>query len=591
MPARGAQIRFDRIREVYGRPGTPIYATPVLLTYLVVQTVALLWRLVDVQRALIWAGVMLLVQLCFGLLLWRFHHRVRTDDELPTWASVRTAFEAIHGLAWASSAALLLRPGEPVALLGVMVTLVGLVTANAASLAVHVPSVIAFVTAAMAPAIVILSLGHGGPPEVYAAIMLFTTLLAVVANALRMSAVYDEGIRLRLDLKQQVEQRRALQEIAEAARLEAENAAAERNRFFGAASHDLRQPVHALGLYASLLRRDPPARERRELIANVAACVDSLERLFNAILGVARAADSDRRKDVVAMELQDLIDRVVLQLKPEAEARGLRLRVRRTSARVEADPGDLERILTNLVANGIRYTERGGVLVGARRRGRGVDLIVVDTGVGLREEDQQRIFEPFYQVGVPQRDRDQGFGLGLATVRQLCLRHGYEIDVCSQFGWGARFRVSLPPATQETRLAPAAAAADEVPDKLNVLLVEDDPLVADAVRRILEAWDVTVHVSATAEGGLAVLRRAGPGRWHALLDYRLPGGFTGLELAEEIRTHHGAGVRITLITGEADPAVFEAAKRSGFLVLQKPLRPIRLRALLGSELALTAPAS
>jgi CheY-like chemotaxis protein len=340
------------------------------------------------------------------------------------------------------------------------------------------------------------------------------------------------------------------------------------------------------------LRRDPPGRERRELIANVAACVDSLERLFNAILGVARAADSDRRKDVVAMELQDLIDRVVLQLKPEAEARGLRLRVRRTSARVEADPGDLERILTNLVANGIRYAEHGGVLVGARRRARGVDLIVVDTGVGLREEDQQRIFEPFYQVGVPQRDRDQGFGLGLATVRQLCLRHGYEIDVRSKFGRGARFRISLPPARQETRPAPVAAAApDLVAEKLNVLLVEDDPLVADAVRRILEAWDVTVHVSATAEGGLALLRRAGSRRWHALLDYRLPGGLTGLELAEEIRTQHGAAVRITLITGEADPAIFEAAKRSGFLVLQKPLRPIRLRALLGSEGALTATAS
>jgi signal transduction histidine kinase len=573
-----AQVRSDRIRELFGRPGTPVYAPPILLAYLAVQTGALIWWVGDRPRILVWIALMLLVEFGFGMLLRRFHHRAPPDSELPAWARARVQFETIHGAAWASSAFLLHRPGEPVTLLSVMVTLAGLATANAASLAVHTPSAIAFVIGALAPAAVILMLRQVGQPEIYAAIMLLTTLIAVIANAVRMASVYDEGIRLRLDLGQQVEERKALQEAAE-------ESSAERNRFFGAASHDLRQPVHALGLYASLLRQDPPARERRELIANVIACVDSLERLFNAILAVSRASEPDGRRPMTSVGLQEVIDRVVLQLRPQVEARGLRLRAPRTRVRVQADPEVLERILTNLLSNAIRYTEAGGVLVGVRRAGPEVRLVVADTGIGLGEEDQQRIFEPFYQVGLPQRDREQGFGLGLATVSQLCRTYDYGLSVRSKLTRGALFQVSLPRSTAPaSRPAPEVTPDPPVLDRLTVLLVEDDRLVADAVRRILEAWDVQVHMCSSGKDGLALLEQRPPReRWHALLDYRLPGELTGLQLAEEIRRRHSDAVRVTLITGEADPGLFEAAAARGFVVLQKPLRPIRLRALLSAE--------
>jgi len=255
---------------------------------------------------------------------------------------------------------------------------------------------------------------------------------------------------------------------------------------------------------------------------------------------------------------------------------------------VRGDPGVVERVLTNIVANAVRYTQRGGVLVGARSRGHDVDLIVADTGVGLSDEHRRRMFDAFFQVGLPHRDRAQGFGLGLATVRQLCLTHGYEVTVRSELGRGTYFRVSLRKAAPHLRQL-AAPPALEMPARLNVLVVEDDPLVADAIARLLAAWDVAAHVCPNADEALNVLETRSAGRWHAILDYRLPGVGTGIDLADTIVARHGQAVAISLLTGEADPAVFAAAEQRGLLVLHKPLKPIRLRALLATEAASAAP--
>lgn len=584
--ARNAVIRSERVRELYGRRGTPIFASYAIFAITAVESTALIWARVEPARALSWVGVMLAVQLGLAGLVRAFHRRPRRDDELGRWAAFRAAAEIVHGLAWASMFFLVHTPGEMVTLISCMTLIGGISAGIAAGLGVHLPTMGAFVAASMLPSIAVLLATRAGPAEVYASAMLFGASLLTLANAARMSGLYEEAIRLRLDLAAQVEERRKLQEAAEEGRRLAEDAAAERMRFFGAASHDLRQPVHALGLYASLLRRDPPARERRELIGNVVACVDSLDRLFNAILGVARAAKERHEERIVAFPLQDVFDRVLLQLGPEAERRGLRLRQRRTSRWVRGDPGVVERIVVNLAANAVRYTEQGGVLIGARMRGDFVELVVADTGVGLTDADRARIFDAFYQVGVPHRDRAQGFGLGLATVRQLCLTHGYRIDVTSELGRGTLFRVQLPLAQPAQ---PALPAAPETPVRLNVLLVEDDPLVADAVTRLLTAWEAAVHVCANGDEALALLDRLPGGRWHALLDYRLPGEETGLDLADRIRERHGKRVAISLLTGEVDPAVFAGAEQRGVAVLQKPLKPIRLRALLAND-ALTATA-
>jgi len=363
----------------------------------------------------------------------------------------------------------------------------------------------------------------------------------------------------------------------------AELASAEKTRFWGAASHDLKQPLHALGLYTALLRKDPPDAERRELIDHIGSCVSSLTGLFDAILGVAHAETAHLHAQPASIPLQRVIDQVLIQLRPSAEAKGLQLRVVPSSLWVHADPAVIERILGNLLSNAIRYTEQGRILVGVRRRPGACSLVVADTGVGLSAQDQSRIFDDFFQVNNPERQRDKGYGLGLSTVHRLCAALGYDIEVQSSPGKGSLFAVTLPLDSPPIAAVADPEAVHTLEPDLNVLFVEDDPLVRDAMNRMLKDWGVRVCMCSTGDEAMAILSQEFDKRWHVLLDYTLADNETGLQVADRIRTIIGDGPIISLVTGEDDPDVEQGAADRGITVLRKPLKPIRLRALLHAQ--------
>lgn len=586
MPVeRARRIEVERIRDLYGAPGRPLRAAAATSFILAVQAAAWCWPFASTAGVLTWAALTLAAEAATTALVSAYHRRPRTDDEVRAWGRIRIGAEALRGLAWSLMAWLAIDPQSTLSLFPIGFTLIGLVAATSGGLAVHVPSMLAFVASVLAPAAAFLLLRRDGVDELIAAGMLGTSLAMVGLNGVRMSAVYLQLIENRIDLAEQLDQRRHLQEAAEEGRRAAEAAARERTRFFGAASHDLRQPVHALGLYASLLRRDPPARERKELISAVASCVEALERLFNAILGVSQAVDARDASRVQPTRLQDVVGRTLLQFLPEAERRGLGLRVRPTAAWVLVDPTPLERVLSNLLSNAIRYTERGGVLVGARRRGKDWELVVADTGIGLDDTDQRRVFDAFFRVSRRHGEDDRAFGLGLATVRQICLTQGWEVGLTSRAGRGSVFRVRLPacePAPAAVATTAERAETPVAPGRRRVLVVEDDPLVADAVGKLLSAWDVDAHLCETSATALQILHDQPEGRWIVILDYRLAGPETGLDVADRIRERYGDAFPLALLTGELDTDVFDAARARGVMVLQKPLRPIRLRALLSA---------
>ncbi|PZQ63786.1 MAG: hypothetical protein DI570_07840 [Phenylobacterium zucineum] len=584
---RARRVRMERIRDLYGARRS--YAFAVIAGAVVaIQGAAWAWPAGDRRGALLWLAIVLTAEAGIGLLTHAFHARERRDDELGAWALARIVGETLRGVAWALMAFLTLDTAAPLSLLPICVTLTGLVAGATAGLAVHVPSMVAFVAGSMPVAALFLVLRDPRPDSLLAAGMMGSGVIMILLNSVRMSAIYQQLIEGRLDVSDQLDQRRALQEAAEEGRRQAEAAAVERTRFFGAASHDLRQPVHALGLYASLLRRDPPAKERRELIGAVASCVEALDRLFNAILGAAQAVAARDDRRAAALPLHDVIARTVLQFVPEAERRGLDLRVRPTTAWVWADPTPLERVLANLLSNALRYTEQGAVLVAVRRRGAAWELVVADTGIGLDATDQGRVFDAFFRVEQRRSEDNRAFGLGLATVRQICLTHGWDISLSSRPGKGSAFSIRLPataPATLPGSRAEETADAETLAHRIRVLVVEDDPLVGDAVTKLLASWDADVHLCDTSAGAVAVLEQNPGGRWIGILDYRLAGPETGLDVADRIRARLGDDIPLVLLTGELDTEVFDAAGARGVTVLQKPLRPIRLRALLASAAA------
>jgi len=403
--------------------------------------------------------------------------------------------------------------------------------------------------------------------------------IALVWMAVRVRQTLRDTARLRREAADTLARERevASRTARESAMVEMANA--EKTRFWAAASHDLKQPLHALGLYTALLRKDPPAAERQELLDHIGSCVGSLTDLFDAILGVTHAETAHLHARPSRVALQPIIDKVLVQLRPAAEAKGLRLRAARTHALLHADAAIVERILGNLVSNAIRYTERGQVLVGVRRRAGHAVLTVIDTGIGMAANEQARIFEDFFQAHNPERQRDKGYGLGLSTVHRLCAALHYRIEVHSQPGHGSRFAVSFP-LDSGTSLTESQEPVHTLDGDLHVLFVEDDPLVRDAMNRMLKDWGVHVSMCACGDEALSILSQALDRRWHVLLDQQLADNETGLQVADRIRTIIGEEPTITLVTGEVDPAVDLGAAERGIEVLRKPLKPIRLRALL-----------
>jgi signal transduction histidine kinase/CheY-like chemotaxis protein len=356
----------------------------------------------------------------------------------------------------------------------------------------------------------------------------------------------------------------------------AEQASVAKSRFLASASHDLRQPVHALGMFLGALRGHRLSRDTREILEHMDASVDALDGLFTALLDISRLDGRVTQVRLEPVALDPLLARICREAQVEAEAKGVRLARATTSLWIESDPILLERILRNLVANAVRYTEAGEVLVGCRRSGSRVRLEVWDTGPGIRPEHRRAIFEEFYQVANPDRDRAKGLGLGLAIVRRLTELLAHPLTLESEAGRGSVFRVSAP------RAEPAGPGAADLarafgPPSASILAVEDDAAVRDAMARLLEGWGH--RVLACRDGGEALAAMADGLRPDLIIcDYRLPGGENGIEVVRRLQAIGAGAPPALLITGDTAPERLREAEASGLPVLHKPVSSARLRA-------------
>jgi CheY-like chemotaxis protein len=242
----------------------------------------------------------------------------------------------------------------------------------------------------------------------------------------------------------------------------------------------------------------------------------------------------------------------------------------------------LERILINLVANALRYTRSGAVLVGCRRQDDRVRVEVWDTGVGIAPEHQEAVFQEFYQLDNPERDRTKGLGLGLSIAARLARVLGGRIDVRSIPGRGSVFAVDVPRANEMREIAVVAPRVDvgEGLRGARVLIVDDDALVREGLAGLMEQWGCLVLAAGTGEQALAATDQL-PERLDAVLcDYRLPGDETGSEVIRKLRERVGAELPAALITGDTASERLREARQSGVPLLHKPVQPARLRALL-----------
>ncbi|MCZ2103703.1 MAG: HAMP domain-containing protein [Burkholderiales bacterium] len=373
--------------------------------------------------------------------------------------------------------------------------------------------------------------------------------------------------------------------LLHAKREEAEQASQAKTRFLASASHDLRQPLHTISLLVGVLRRQPVAPEVGTLVEHIEASVSAMEALFVGLLDISRLDAGMSRPVLGDHLLADVLQRVAASHGPEAARKQLRLRMAPTRCAVRTDAVLLERVLGNLVSNAIRYTVRGTILVGCRRRPDGVELQVWDTGIGIAPQQIPRLFEEFFQLDNPERDRGKGLGLGLAIVKRTLelLEHPYGLR--STPGRGTCFSVLLPAAEAlpVVPARPAALAGGRIAGAF-IAVIDDEADTRRAMQALCRSWGAHVITAASAEQCLAMLGEHLRDPDLILCDYRLRERQDGLAAVRQVRAHIGQAVPAIIITGDIGAADLRRVAEAGLPLLHKPAGADRLLAAIEAAL-------
>ncbi len=364
---------------------------------------------------------------------------------------------------------------------------------------------------------------------------------------------------------------------------EAERANIAKSRFLAAASHDLRQPMHSLGLFVGALKERINYPEVSAIVGNIEESVVSMNMLFNALLDISRLDAGAVHPEPEDFAINGVLDRMRMEFRPQAVEKGLKFRVMPCRAIVRTDRLMLERILLNLVSNAIRYTREGGVLVGCRRvGGEKIRIEVWDTGIGIPKASFNDVFQEFYQLGNVERDRNKGLGLGLAIVNRLGKMLNAHITVRSVVEKGSVFSFELPLGLKELEGNNAALLLEKNAGRLElfVVVVDDDSIVLAGTIALLQSWGC--EVIAADSGQKIVNKLLGQSRVPdvVLADYRLAQGEDGVNVIQAIQAIYSKLIPGVLISGDMESDRLRQALASGFAMLHKPVSPSKLRAML-----------
>ena len=367
------------------------------------------------------------------------------------------------------------------------------------------------------------------------------------------------------------------------AKEEAERANLSKTRFLAAASHDLLQPLNAARLSISVLSDMQGDDDARHLAGQVDQSLQTIEDLIKTLLDISKLDAGVVTPEFQSFPLDSVLSVLEASFAPQAAAKGLKFKIRRSNLLAHSDPLLLQRVLQNLVSNAVRYTAKGGVLVGARRRGCDCVIDVVDTGCGISESERETMFEEFYRGAAAADSAHTGLGLGLSIVQRTVQALGHTLDVKSIPGKGATFRLAvacdgLAP-TKRPQPAPEHARV-EITRGAAVVLIENDDQVREATVRLLNNWQCRTLAASQLSALKPLLAGLGRAPDIILADYHLDDGGIGLDAVKALRDRFGPNIPAVVITGDRSPSVAAEVTAAKCELLHKPTKPAELRALM-----------
>lgn len=352
-----------------------------------------------------------------------------------------------------------------------------------------------------------------------------------------------------------------------------------------AANHDLRQPLHALNLFVAQLQNQTDYESREKTLTKIDACLLSINELFDSLMDITRLNTDVNDPQIQDCHLQDIFNRVENTFRETAEQKGLKLYFRETQTIVKSDPILLERILLNLVNNALRYTPAGKIFIAARQRGSAVELQVWDTGIGIQLENQQKIFEEYFQVKKSEH-KNSGSGLGLAIVKKICELLNHRIKVKSTPGKGSCFSVLMDNSNAKFHRTDYPLPTDNSLFKQKMILIlDDDPLVLQAMEGFISAWGCSVITAFSIEDAIKKSKGLSAIPNLIISDYSLTENITGLDAISTIRREFDQKIPAFLMTANTDREKINEVHNEGFTLLSKPVQPMLIKSLAAQYLS------
>jgi two-component system, sensor histidine kinase len=543
-----------------------------------------------------WAFVFVVVIAARGWTVWSYRRAQPADDAASVhWLRAWNLGTLSSGALWGAAGWLFYGHGEPLHQLAMVLVIYAFCVGSTPLLGWQRSIFFAYIGLSLVPTIAKVIL-VGGPGMIGLAAVAVLILAMTVRLGRNYRDSFGELVELKARAQRLAEQLRAETALAEAARREAELANRAKTQFFAAASHDLRQPLHALGLFAEALRQKSKDDETMQLINSINSSVDALDGLFSELMDITKIDTGGVEPRPTDFQLDEVFRKIRLHFEPIAFEKGLLLHVRGGHRHAYADPLLVERIVRNLVSNAIRYTTDGGVLVCARTRGPRLLLQVWDTGVGIKEGDRERVFDEFVQLHdagtTPEAHQRKGLGLGLAIVRRLSALMNAPLTLRSIAGKGSVFTLEVP--VGRARPATALPVRSSAPlgltlERRLVVMIEDDPAVQSGLEVLLKSWGASVISFDSLQACRLWVQAAEPTMLQPdliIADYRLESGHTGIEAIRALRGMLDKPIPAIVVTGSVLSNHEREAAEHDFHLLLKPVVPGKLRAMIAFKLGL-----
>lgn len=577
---RSLLIRAEQIRAQFRVMPGAFIGSAVVATIVV----AMLFDRLSISLLLTWLGAVYLLSLG-RFALWRWFRRSNPSNvTIGRWGRYAIAAGGISGLLWGLGGIALHDPTSVAHQLFVLIATTGMGFTSTYMTAPLLPAFLAYVCPSFLLSAVPFLL-DGDRFHFLVGVGTLLLLPLVIRFASSVSRNFLDSVNVRLQNLSLMAELREQKEAAEAANVA-------KSRFLAVASHDLRQPLHALGLFVQALQESSIATHERHLVGNIRRSVDAMEELFDALLDISRLDAGVVRPRFETFGLASVFERLNFEFGPVAKQKGLTLSTMRTSVFVCTDPTLFERIMRNLVSNAVRYTDRGGLVLGCRREGGGVRVEVWDTGRGIPAPKHREVFREFSQLESADPAHRKGLGLGLAIVERLARLLDLQVGLRSLPGKGSVFSVSVPRGREEDVIANAAVEYTTAFDLTGmlILVIDSEPAVCQAMEALLGKWNcdvLTAPSGAEMKNKLAAVRRV-PSL--IISDYRprapaSVGVGPTLAAIDMLRSEFNTEIPAVLLTGDTGG---ERSGRdqevAGLPVLNKPLNPARLRTLIANLL-------